>query len=60
MDASVNVTDNNSGVLVRTVAVESDGEPYFDCDNQHITFEDLVRLLLQETDDGLAWRIWYD
>lgn len=39
-------------ILVRVVETPTTGEPYFSCDNQMITWQDLVRLLIELNGDG--------
>jgi hypothetical protein len=38
--------------LIRVLAVDSDGDSYFDCNNTELSLEDLLRLLIVEDDDG--------
>ena len=45
-------SDISTNALIRTVLVDSDGEPFFDCDNNDIGMEDLVRLLIGEDESG--------
>ena len=50
----INCTNNDisADALIKTVIVDSEGEPFFTCDNTDIGFEDLVRLLIGEDDTG--------
>lgn len=38
--------------LLRVVAVDSDGDLFFTCDNNELSLYDLIRLLIVEDDDG--------
>jgi len=38
--------------LLRMVAVDSDGNAYIDCDNDELSIEDLIKLIIVEDDDG--------
>lgn len=39
-------------IAARVIVVPSTGEPYFTCENQWTSLEDLIRLLLHEDEDG--------
>lgn len=54
---AVNCTEIGD-ILVRVIETPTTGEPYFDCENQLVTWQDLVRLLIEENADGdLAVRV---
>lgn len=54
MPLYVNCTTNDVGaeVLIRLLLVDSTGEPYPSCDNQDLSWGDLVRLLIGEDENG--------